>query len=62
MDLDAVVPQHGDGGLGDLRVVVIREDIDEIGDAERAIRRPAVIEVRAHGNERLQHSHWRLDV
>ena len=31
-------------------------------DAERAIRRPAVIEVRAHGNERLQHSHWRLDV
>jgi len=31
-------------------------------DAQRAICRTPVIEVRAHGNERLQHSHRRLDV
>jgi len=31
-------------------------------DTERAIRRPAVIEVRTHGNERLQHSQRRVDV
>jgi hypothetical protein len=31
-------------------------------DAERAIGRSAVIEVRTHGNERLQHSQRRLDV
>jgi hypothetical protein len=31
-------------------------------DTERAIPRPAVIEVRAHGNERIQHGHRRLDV
>ena len=31
-------------------------------DAERAIRGAAVIEVHAHGNERLQHGHRGLDV
>jgi hypothetical protein len=46
------------GGLRREAAVPVRRG----DDTERAIRRPAVVEVRSHGNQRLQHCHWRLDV
>src|SRR6266852_5738113 len=33
VDFHAVVMEHGDDGLGDGRIVVVREDVDEISDA-----------------------------
>jgi hypothetical protein len=49
---------QGPGRLGRQATVPMRPG----DDAERAIGRSAVIEVRTHGNERLQHSQGRLDV
>ena len=40
VDLDAVVVQHGDHRLGDRRVVVVGEDIHEVGDARPGGARP----------------------
>jgi hypothetical protein len=57
LDLAAVFAQDPGRLCGQATVAVRGGD-----DPEWAIRGSAIIEVRAHGNERLQHGHWRLDI